>query len=158
MVSVTKARGAIVGIVLLGAASALAGPLQSGSGQTGRLDQRIGAAVPQRYKAIRDAKDWENPYLVIRRDGIEVIVRRLPASRQTVAAADLERTLIGLPVTAWPYGRVAAVQEIGIRAGDRSGDNLSAVALAEAEAIADNLEAALTILKKLDVTVDRWPS
>jgi hypothetical protein len=122
--------------------------MQSGSVQTGRLDPRIGAAAPQRYKSIRDAQGWENPCLVIRRDGIEVIVRRVPPSRQTVAAADLERTLIGLPITAWPYGSVAAVQEISIRAGDRSDD----------KPIADNLEAALATLKKLDVTADRWPS
>jgi hypothetical protein len=144
----TNTIGAIVGVLLIGAASPLAGPMQSGSVQTGRLDPRIGAAAPQRYKSIRDAKDWENPYLVIRRDGIEVIVKRLPSGRQTVAVADLERTLIGLPVTAWPYGRVAAVQENSIRAGDRSDD----------KPIADNLEAALAILKKLDVRVDRWAS
>ena len=46
------------------------------------------------------------------------------------------------------HARVAAVQENSIRAGDRSDD----------KPIADNLEAALAILKKLDVTVDRWPS
>ena len=144
----TNTLGAIVGILLIGAASSLVGPLQSGSVQTGRLDPRIGAAAPQRYKAIRDAKDWENPCLVIRRDGIEVIAKQLPSGRQTVAVADLERMLIGLPLTAWPYGRVAAVQEISIRAGDRSDD----------KPIADNLDAALVILKKLDVTVDRRPS
>jgi hypothetical protein len=144
----TNTIGAIVGVLLLGAASPLAGPMQSGSVQTGRLDARIGAAAPQRYRSVRDAKDWENPYLVIRRDGIEVIVKRLPSARQTVAAADLQRTLIGLPVSAWPYGRVAAVQEISIRAGDRSDD----------KPIAENLDTALAILKKLDVTVARWPS
>ena len=144
----TNTIGAIVGVLLIAAASPLAGPMQSGSVPMGRLDPRIGAAALQRYKSVRDAKDWENPYLVIRRDGIEVIVKRLPSGRQTVAVAELERTLIGLPVTAWPYGRVAAVQENSIRAGDRSDD----------KPIADNLEAALAILKKLDVTVDRWPS
>ena len=100
----TKTIRAIVGVLLIGAASPLAGPMQSGSVPTGRLDPRIAAAAPQRYKSVRDAKDWENPYLVIRRDGIEVIVKRLPPGRQTVAVADLERTLVGLPVTAWPYG------------------------------------------------------
>lgn len=122
--------------------------VQNDSVQAGRLSSRIGPANPDRYKSIRDAKDWENPYLVIRRDGIEVIAKSLSSGRTTVPSADLLRTLIALPVTAWPYGRVAAVQEISIRAGDRSDD----------KPIAGNLDAALAILKKLDVTVDRWPS
>ena len=110
------------------------------------MDSRIGAAAPQGHRSIRDAKDWENPYLVIRREGIEVIAKPLSSGRQTVAAADLQQTLIALPVTAWPYGRIAVVQEISIRTG---GDE---------KPIADNLKAALAILEKLDVMVDRWPS
>jgi hypothetical protein len=91
-------------------------PLQNDSAQAGRLSSQIGPAAPQRYKSIRDAKDWGNPYLMIRREGIEVIAKGLPFGRQTVTAADLQRTLIALPVTAWPYGKVVAVQDIGIRA------------------------------------------
>lgn len=143
----TNTIGAIVGVLLIGAASPLGGPMQSGSIPTGRLDPRIGAAAPELYKSVRDAKDWENPCLVIRRDGIEVIGKQLPAGRQTVAVADLERTLIRLPVSAWPYGRVAAVQENSVREGDRS----------DVKRIADNLVAAFAILEKLDVTVERWP-
>ncbi len=144
----TTRIGAIAVVVLACAASAFTDPMQGGSVQTGRLNPRIGPAVPQRYKAIREAKDWENPYLVIRRDGVEIIAHGLATGRKTVAAADLEQTLIDLPLTAWPYGRVIAVVEIGLRAVDRSDE----------KPIADNLEAALATLKKLDVTVDRWPS
>ncbi len=70
-----------------------------------------GPAAPERYKSVRDAKDSENPYLVIRRDGIELIAKGLASGRKTVAAVDLEQTLIELPLTAWPYGRVVTVQE-----------------------------------------------
>lgn len=141
----TTTIGAIAVVLWIGAVSALTGTMQSGSVQTGRMNPRIGPSAPERYKSIRDAKDWENPYLVNRRDGIEVIA--LASGRKTVAAADLEQTLIELPLTAWPYGRVVALQEIGVRAADRSDDKL----------IADNLEVALAILKKLKATVDRWP-
>src|SRR5688572_21859080 len=144
----TKTIGALAVVLWIGAASALTGTMQSGSVQTGRLNPRIGPDTPERYKSIRDAKDWENPYLVIRRDGIEVIAKGLASGRKTVATADLEQTLVELPLTAWPYGRVVGVQEIGIRAADRSDDKLSA----------DNLEAALAILKTLKATVNRWPS
>ena len=123
-------------------------PLQNDSLQAGRLNSRIGPANSQRYKSIRDAKDWENPYLVIRRDGIEVIARGLPAGRQTIASTDLRRTLIDLPITAWPYGRVVAVQDIGLRSGDGSDE----------QPIADNRNVTLAILKTLHITVERWPS
>jgi len=122
--------------------------LQIDSVQNRRLDPRIAPASPQRYKSIRDAKDWENPYLVIRRDGIEVIAKGLPSGRTTVARADLQRTLIALPLSAWPYGRVVAVQDTGIVAADGS----------DKESIASNHEAALAILNTLQVTVERWPS
>ncbi len=123
-------------------------PLQNASVQTGRLNSRIGPANPKRYKSVRDGKDWENPYLVIRREGIEVIARGLPAGQGIIASTDLRRMLIELPVTAWPYGRVVVVAEIGLRSGDGSDE----------QPIADNLNATLAILKTLQVTVERWPS
>ena len=92
--------------------------------------------------------DWQNPYLVIRRDGIEVIGSGITSGRRTVVATDLERTLIELPITAWPYGRVVVVQEIGIRAADGIDDKL----------IAANLEAARAILTAMGVTIEPWPS
>ncbi len=113
-----------------------------------RLNPRIGPAHPEQYRSIRDAKDWKNPYLVIRRDGIEVVASGVLSDRRTVAPTDLQRTLIGLPVTAWPYGRVVVVQVIGIREGDRSDDRPTA----------HNLDVTLAILKALQVTVERWPS
>ena len=36
-------------------------------------------------------KTGENPYVVIRRDGIEVIAKGLASGRKTVVAADLEQ-------------------------------------------------------------------
>jgi hypothetical protein len=68
--------------------------------------------------------------------------------RRTVASTDLQRTLVDLAVSAWPYGRVAAVEEIGIREVDGTDDRR----------IAGNLNVTLAILKALKVTVERWPS
>jgi hypothetical protein len=122
--------------------------MQNDSVQAGRLNARIGPANPQRYKSIHDAKNWQNPILVIRRDGIEVISKGLPSGQRTVASTDLRRTLIDLPVTAWPYGRVVAVQDIGLRAAD----------LSDEQPISDNRNLTLAILKTLQVTVEGWPS
>src|SRR5881227_2207053 len=117
--------GAVV-LTICAASMLAARPVQTDTVQAGRLNARIGPANPQRYKSIRDAKDWENPYLVIRRDGIEVIAKSVPSGRKTVASTDLRRTLLELPVIAWPYGKVVAVQDIGIRAGDGSDEHLIA--------------------------------
>ena len=144
----TNTVRAVVGLLLICLTGTVAFPAQSESIQTARLNPRIDVAAPERYASVRDAKDWENPFLVIRRDGIEVIATQLPSGRKIVASSDLERTLIGLPVAAWPYGRVAAVQEIALRAAGGGDD----------KPIADNLRAALTTLRRLDVAVNRWPS
>ena len=140
----TNIVAAIVGIVMV----CCAGPtLRAGSVQTDRLDPRIGRANPELYRSVVDAKDWKNPYLVIGPDSIYLTAKSVPADGKAVAIADLRRSLIELPVTAWPYGRVVGLQESGIRGPDRVDDNV----------IADNLRAALSILKTLGVTVNRWP-
>lgn len=88
---------------------------------------------------------------MIRSDGIDVIATGLPSgsrTRRTIAVTALRRTLLGLPITAWPYGRIVAVQEIGL--GPVDGSDL--------KPIADNLATTLTILKYLNVTANRWPN
>jgi hypothetical protein len=136
-------------VLTIGAASALADrPRQNDSVQAERLNARIGRANPQRYASIQDAKNWRNPILVIRADGIQVISRRLPSGERTVAPTDLQRTLIDLPMTAWPYGRVVAVQDIGLHPAD----------LSDGRAIANNRNVTLAILETLEVTVEGWPS
>jgi len=114
----------------------------------GRLNARIGPPNPQRYKSINDAKKWQNPILVIRADGIQVISKGLPSGERMVAPTDLRRTLIDLPATAWPYGRVVAVQDIGLHPAD----------LSDGPAIANNRSVTLAILKTLEVTAEGWPS
>jgi hypothetical protein len=113
-----------------------------------RLNPRIGPANPRLYRSIHDARDWKNPILIIRRDGIEVISNGVLSGGRIVAPTDLQRTLIDLPLTAWRYGRVVAVQEIGLRAPDFS----------DTKPMADNLDVTLAILKTLEVTVERWPT
>ena len=111
------------------------------------LDQRIGLANRNLFHSVRDAKDWANPYLVIRHDGIEVISKGLPSGSRTVAASDLKRLLIDLPVSAWPYGRVVVVQDISIRAGVGSDE----------QRVGDNRNMSLAILEALRLVVERWP-
>jgi hypothetical protein len=149
----TRTTGTIAIIFLIFAASGRIASMQgeaahtpSQSTQAGRLDPRIKPAVAERYKAIRNATKWENPYLMVGPDNIVVRAKGL-AGLKIVVPDTLEQTLLELPVTAWPYGKVVAVQENGDRA-DRSDD----------KPIADNVAAARAVLKKLGVTFDKWPS
>ena len=136
-------------VLAIGAANALPSrPLQNDFVHAERLNVRIGPANPQRYKSIHDAKKWQNPILVIHADGIQVISRGLSSGDRTVAPTDLRQTLIDLPLTAWPYGRVVAVQGIGLHPAD----------LSDGPAITNNRTVTLAILKTLGVTVEEWPS
>ena len=122
------------------------GAVQTGAVPTASLDPRIKPAAAERYKAIRNAAKWENPYLMVGPDHIVVRAKGLAGLKIVVPDA-LEQTLLELPITAWPYGKVVAVQENGNRA-DKSDD----------KPIADNVAAARATLKKLGVTFDKWPS
>jgi hypothetical protein len=109
-----------------------------------KLDTRIPTANRQKYRSIRDAKDWENPYLVVLKDGVDV---RAHGYRSTVPVSELRRVLVMLPVSAWPYGTVVAVQEMSLRE----------VGGADDAAIKANLEDTLAVLKALKVHADLWP-
>jgi hypothetical protein len=113
-----------------------------------RLNPRIPRANLKKYRSIRDSKSWPNPALIIRADGIEVIAKGLASGRAMVAPSDLARVLVGLPVNAWPYGRVVEVQDIGIRQPEGVDD----------EPIRQNHQAAEKILKDLGIVIDWLPS
>jgi hypothetical protein len=101
-----------------------------------------------KYSFIRDGKDFLNPWLVVRHDGIEIIAQGMPSSSPRIIPVDrVKEVLIALPVSAWPYGRVVAASVVGIGTSSRSD-----------ELMRQNLKAMERVLKELDVTVDWWPS
>jgi len=64
---------------------------------------------------MRDMKGWQNPYLIIKVDGVAL----LDAGNHEeilLKAPELAQALAKLPASAWPYGRVVAVTENGVRA------------------------------------------
>lgn len=84
------------------------------------LTGRIPSADPKKFQGIHDGKDWKNPYLIVRADGIEIAgaaSTTSPVPVESVAAA-----LEGLPYSAWPYGLVVAVQknDVGASEAERS--------------------------------------
>jgi hypothetical protein len=109
------------------------------------LKERIPEPDPKKFHSVQDAMDWKNPYLVVRRDGIE-IVGMTPVGR-AVAVESVPGVLERLPGSAWPYGLVVAVQDVGILSGE-----------ADLANIETNRTKLLNLLKELGIAVDRWPS
>ncbi len=112
---------------------------------TSPLKNRIPPPDPNKYRSVKDARDWQNP----QSHGASGINAR-PISATTEAPAmspgDAVAYLEKPPSIAWPYGLVVAVQENGVRA---PGDDAR---------IKRNREELVRLLEKTGVKVDLWPS
>jgi len=71
--------------------------------------QTVPAANPAKYADLR--KNWQNPYLVVRADGIGLLTGVAANQEQILKLEDVLDTLAHLPASAWPYGRVVAIEE-----------------------------------------------
>jgi hypothetical protein len=109
------------------------------------LQDRIAKPDPKKDHSIQDAKDWKNPYLVVRRDGIEIV--GMTQVGYAISIESVPGMLEKLPDSAWPYGLVVAVQDIGILSGKTDQVRIEA-----------NRTKLLNLLKEVGATVDRWPS
>lgn len=79
--------------------------------------QTLPAADAQQYQHITDMRQWRNPYLILRTDGAAL----LDASNHEehmLKPQELLAALAKLPASAWPYGRMVAVQEQAIPSSD----------------------------------------
>ena len=62
-------------------------------------------------------KNWRNPYLIVREDGIGLL--DLANNEIHILKPDeIPAVLAALPDSAWPYGRVVAIQESGVAGSD----------------------------------------
>jgi hypothetical protein len=110
------------------------------------LKNRIPPPEPNKYRSVRDARDWQNPYLMVRANGIDARPISAATEAPTMSPAGVVAYLEKLPSTAWPYGLVVAVQENGVRA---PGDDAR---------IKRNREELVRLLEKAGVKVDLWSS
>jgi hypothetical protein len=122
-------------------------PQREAAKSESQLDPRIPAANRLAYRAVRDSRDWRNPYLLGSDKGLELRSMSSPDSR-VVPLTDLRRTLTELPVTDWPYGRVVAVQSPSIVPADSAWN----------EALKRNIDGAREILKALGAADWGWPA
>jgi hypothetical protein len=80
--------------------------------------QQIPPTDPQKYATLKDMKAWRNPYLIVRLDGVGLL--DVSNNEQQVVDPDkLADALAKLPASAWPYGRIVAIQEISAKASDQ---------------------------------------
>jgi len=74
----------------------------------------IPPANPARYRGMVHAKNWRNPYLIIKTDGVALFDSD-NHEEHLFKPEELTQALGSLPLSAWPYGRVVAVTENGVR-------------------------------------------
>ncbi len=72
--------------------------------------------TPEKYRSLIHMKGWRNPYLIIRADGVGLLDPDDHLER-ILKPEELTQALGNLPPSAWPYGRVVAVTENGVRNG-----------------------------------------
>jgi len=125
---------------------------------------RIALPTKSRYVDVHEPGAWANPFLsfdaqminlrIVQADanpsqmGKGGLLRPAAARRQElqIRPQDLAQALIALPESAWPYGRVVAIEEYPL--ADRK----------QRPAIRRQIEAAIQQLNDLGVVVDEWPS
>jgi hypothetical protein len=80
--------------------------------------QAIPSADAAKYNSIHDMKNWRNPYLIVRPDGVALF--DVEDSAEIVLKPDqLLPELAKLPASNWPYGRVVAATENTVRRSEQ---------------------------------------
>jgi hypothetical protein len=102
----------LVTFILLATLAACSGspqPASTEASKPARLES-IPAPDPSKYPVVRDMAHWENPYLLVRGDGIGLVDL---ANREIhmLKPEQIPGKLVSLPSSAWPYGRVVLVAE-----------------------------------------------
>ncbi len=72
--------------------------------------QAIPAADKAQVESIHDMKNWRNPYLIVRPDGV-ALLDVVDSAEIRLKPGELLPALAALPASNWPYGRVVAATE-----------------------------------------------
>jgi hypothetical protein len=95
---------------------------------------------------MQDMKGWGNPYLIVRADGI-ALLDSSNHEEHRLKVEELPDALANLPSSAWPYGRVVAVQNADVDA-----------AAADSTRIRDNRAKVAAALHSLQIVINYVPS
>jgi len=72
--------------------------------------QTIPPANSTQYEHVRDMKGWQNPYLIVRSDGV-ALLDVADSAEIILKPNELLPALAKLPPSNWPYGRVVAAAD-----------------------------------------------
>ena len=108
--------------------------------------QAIPPADSAKYQHIQNMKDWRNPYLIVRVDGV-ALFDAADSAEIILKTEELLPALAKLPASNWPYGRVVAAAESG-----RNGPEQDKVAIRRNKGIVGG------ILQGAHIVVDWVPS
>jgi hypothetical protein len=73
------------------------------------LLQNLPAGDPAKYPHVHQTRNWGNPYLVVRPDGIGLVTSIAAHEERILKPDEVLDALAQLPPSAWPYGRVVAI-------------------------------------------------
>jgi hypothetical protein len=107
-------------VVLLASLNACTSPPATQAPDPQTILQAIPPADSAKYEHIRDMKNWRNPYLIVRADGV-TLYDSADSAEILLKPEDLLAALAKLPPSYWPYGRVVAAQENGVRGSEKDG-------------------------------------
>jgi hypothetical protein len=94
---------------------------QAKSQKDTRVIDSLPAPDVQEIRKIRTGDEWHNPYVIVHRDGYELILHDRPRRSVHLSLDDLEQTVLKIALRRWPLGKVVAVQESGLQS---PGDNM----------------------------------
>ena len=80
--------------------------------------EAIPAADWAQYSHIHNMKNWRNPYLIVRADGV-ALLDVADSAEIILKPEELLPALAKLPASNWPYGRVVAAAEAGVMGSER---------------------------------------
>jgi len=82
--------------------------------------QAIPTADPAQFDHIQGMKQWRNPYLIVRTDGV-ALYDSADSAEIILKTDEVLAALAKLPASNWPYGRIVAATETGVRATEQDG-------------------------------------
>jgi len=111
-----RAASIIALIVSLGACSSQ--PNAAPAPDPSAALQALPPADSSQYERIQDMKKWRNPYLIVRTDGV-ALFDTADSAEIILKPEELLPALARLPASNWPYGRVVAAAENGVRTSEQ---------------------------------------
>jgi hypothetical protein len=84
------------------------------------LLQAIPPANSVQYDKVKDMREWRNPYLIVRADGV-ALLDTADSAEIILKPEELLPALAKLPTSYWPYGRVVAAVENARRGSEQDG-------------------------------------